>query len=99
MATERESTTTLPTAVQSTSAAPVPAGDYLLCLNRAPLHDTLIPYAALSEKLDELDRMSGDALMFRDARARLNTVKRINWLGDAYQIDGATVRPDPKRTG
>ncbi len=53
------------------------------------------PHAALAEKLDELDRVSGDAPMFRDARARLETVMLVGWQGDICQIDGMIVRTAP----
>ncbi|HEU4327424.1 MAG TPA: hypothetical protein VFS21_30075 [Roseiflexaceae bacterium] len=99
MTTDYESTTTPPARPHLNLAAPVPAGDCLLCLGREPLRYVSIPHAALSEKLDELDLVSGDASIFRDARAHLASMMRIGWLEDTYQIGDVTVRPDPKRTG
>ncbi len=99
MATDRESTTTPPAPAHTTAAMPFPTGDCLLRLSRRPLHYVSIPHAALSEKLDELDRVSGDAPMFRDARARLQTVMLVGWQGGTYQIDGATVGSAPARVG
>ncbi len=99
MATNRESTTTPSLPVQRTPAAPVLKGDCLLRLSRTPLRYASIPHATLAEKLDELDRVSGDAPMFRDARVRLQTMMLIGWQGDVYQIDDVTVCPIPARVG
>ncbi len=99
MATNHESTTTPPASAQPTEATIIPSGDCLIHLGSELLHYTPVPYAALSEKLDELDRTSGNMPMFRDACIHIATVYVIVWCGNAYQIDGVTVRPTPARVG
>ncbi|HEU4329303.1 MAG TPA: hypothetical protein VFS21_39560 [Roseiflexaceae bacterium] len=99
MATNRESTTTPPPPAQPTQATLIPSGNCLIRLGGEPFRYAPVPYDALSEKLDELERISGNVPMFRDACARLATVYVIIWCGNVYQLDDATVCPAPARVG
>ncbi|GAB4208716.1 MAG: hypothetical protein OHK0022_38640 [Roseiflexaceae bacterium] len=89
MATARESTTT----------PYILSGDCLIRLDGEPLHYVPVPYTALSEKLDELDRVSGNMSMFRDVRAHLDRVRIIVWYEAVYQIDCVTLSPTPTQMG
>ncbi len=115
MATERESTMTpvLPVLARSIDCDPS-RDNYRVRLSGETSASTrfahssslvaAVPteqYADLLDALEMLDRMSGKAPMFCDARARALIGAEIALVDDgaAYQIDGLRVQPDPTHTG